>query len=1274
MTAPPARDLELEPFAALPVGATAGRWVVRGLLGRGNGGGLHRARAADDGARVLLRELSPRGRAPEARRAIEEALARLAAVDHRCVARLVARDVAPAGADGADPAGGLVRYALADPGGLSLLELVRFGGPLDVSELVWIGHGLAAGLAALHEAGLGHGNLSPGGVHVTARGPVIVDLGWPGRFAATDRSAESRPPTLDGDVRALAATLVFAATGSPSGPRDHGALAEALPDLPADLRALLDLGEGAPTPTLPTLRAALERAADGLGLLDAGAPAALRRRLRRARAHARDRGASVGSTSSPEPEDGALAPAASPRAAPSRVPVLLVDSHPGDVSDVDLPTVSAAPTASATPAVPPPVVTPSGRLAPDQDPFASTSNRPVYGPAAGATDDGVPDAAPAPEDEAPPDLALRPGLELIHRRVVGRGGMGIVHLVVDPRLGRRAALKLLRTPATPNRVRRFQRETTVTARLDHPGIPPVHEAGVTPGGQHYLLMRYVDGESLAERLDRRAGIEATRRDPETRELLHALVKVAEAVSYAHSRGVVHRDLKPANVMLGRFGEVLVMDWGLARDLNESSDEDAWVRGELAADFVHDAAPEAPAGITQDGAVLGTPGYLAPEQARGEDVDERADVFSLGAILCEVLTGRPPVVGPTALAVLGLTQGNEVEVPLQRYLTVDPELNAIAARALDVAWERRYPSARALHDDLLGYLEGRNVSVYRYGAAERLVRGVRRHPVAATALAAVLVLWGVAGALAERAERQRQAALAEAVAERQRRAAALVAQGEEALAARQPRARELFAQAAAVDPESVRASVGRAMADRLLEQLEEERRAAEAARTEAERLAQALAQAQALVDRGDAALERGDLDDARRAYEQAMAFEGAPATARDGLVRVAERLERARAAERAQRDRQRDVSLARRWTEAGRAAIDRGDLLEAREALIKALAFALDADEAQALLRQVEAGLVEQGAKAVSDALAARRSEDARRLVAAGQAAQARGELDQARTAFVQALGFDGASEAARTGLLEVDRALTAAAEAARTAAARRERAERLRRQVEVAREAVNRGRALRAEATGAQAARDAYFAALAAFDQALALAPDDDDLRAEKEVVARELARHLYEGGHQELGDLVLRMSGAQVDPGQGLDPQRDPWLAVVEADAVRVQHAFDGAVRFQPSRAFDRLREEVRRQGDRYRVQVQVRTEISVGNPPGLAVSALWVRVEDRQANTILPPVRVALEGGPYARPVAVEAAGRVVGAWERSLGLDRDRAVAAVEAAVRRLLEPGR
>ncbi|MBX9578942.1 MAG: serine/threonine protein kinase, partial [Gemmataceae bacterium] len=235
---------------------------------------------------------------------------------------------------------------------------------------------------------------------------------------------------------------------------------------------------------------------------------------------------------------------------------------------------------------------------------------------------------------------------------LGRGGMGEVVRVRDRVLGRSVAVKVLqrRHYSRPGMVARFLDEARIAGGLQHPGVPSVHDVGTTPDGRPFLVMRLVEGQTLAEQLRQRP----TPADDLPR-FLKVFEQVAQTVAYAHSRGVVHRDLKPHNVMVGAFGEVQVMDWGLAKQLRNA---ECGMRNDEP-----EPEPDASSSIPQSefrtpqfddrtvpGTAVGTPQYMPPEQARGEvgALGPRADVFGLGAILCEVLTGRPPFAGPDPL--------------------------------------------------------------------------------------------------------------------------------------------------------------------------------------------------------------------------------------------------------------------------------------------------------------------------------------------------------------------------------------------------------------------------------------------------------------------------------------------------------------------------------------------------------------------------------------------------------------------------------------------------
>jgi serine/threonine protein kinase len=234
-----------------------------------------------------------------------------------------------------------------------------------------------------------------------------------------------------------------------------------------------------------------------------------------------------------------------------------------------------------------------------------------------------------------PDLAGT-RYRLIER--VGGGGMGTVYLAEDSVLGRRVALKILDLPELrADLSARLLREAQILGRLEHPGIVPVHDAGTLADGRPFYAMKFVEGE----RLDMLA-----RRIDAIPDRLRIFQRICEAVAFAHARGILHRDLKPENVMVGPFGEVLVMDWGVAKILRE----DRTPREDHAEVSVESSPAETKPSKTAHGTVLGTAGYMAPEQARGEidRLDERADIYSLGAILRFLLSSKRPRAGEERL--------------------------------------------------------------------------------------------------------------------------------------------------------------------------------------------------------------------------------------------------------------------------------------------------------------------------------------------------------------------------------------------------------------------------------------------------------------------------------------------------------------------------------------------------------------------------------------------------------------------------------------------------
>ena len=353
------------------------------------------------------------------------------------------------------------------------------------------------------------------------------------------------------------------------------------------------------------------------------------------------------------------------------------------------------------------------------------------------------------------DPLFSPHADVVLERIedLGQGGMGVVSRVRDVRLGREAALKLLRADVRDEEsIGRFLREARITARLDHPGIPPIYEAGRTAEGRHYLLMKVIEGQTFKRRID--DWHEAGRPKDRLPELIEILLRAAEAVGYANARGIIHRDLKPANIMVGKFNEVMVLDWGMSRDRAESDDSDLLSAGAIELDTRRVQEENLARNLTQKGFVLGTPGYMAPEQARGEDVDEQADVFGLGACLVELLSGQAPVLGDTAEDRIIAVLKGEIAAPGERLGDVPPELDSLARAATAFDRAKRIGTAEGLVVELRAWLSGEPLAVHTYSALDRLGDFASRRPgtllmgVAGSLLVGLALLWS--------AERRRSA--------------------------------------------------------------------------------------------------------------------------------------------------------------------------------------------------------------------------------------------------------------------------------------------------------------------------------------------------------------------------------------------------------------------------------------------------------------------------------------------------------------------------------------
>jgi len=328
------------------------------------------------------------------------------------------------------------------------------------------------------------------------------------------------------------------------------------------------------------------------------------------------------------------------------------------------------------------------------------------------------------------------------RGLLGQGGMGAVWKVHDKRLRRDLAMKVIFSKGVSgDALTRMAQEAQVTGQLEHPSIVPVHDLGRLADGSVYYTMKLIRGRLLSDVLAERwqALRAGTVRYPAVMvELVGVLARVCEAIAFAHDRGVVHRDLKPDNIMVGEFGEVQVMDWGLARLI------DAPQVPEHAPAVVSDRALNNPQ-RTLVGRIAGTPSYMAPEQARGDlDVGPAADVWALGCMLYEVLCGVRAFDGPVDDVLADVMQGRFLPPSERTRLPVSRDLAAVARHAMQVEPQDRHPSAQTLAADLNAWLHGELLDTVPYSPVERALHAVRRHRlvlsgIALTSTVALLVL-------------------------------------------------------------------------------------------------------------------------------------------------------------------------------------------------------------------------------------------------------------------------------------------------------------------------------------------------------------------------------------------------------------------------------------------------------------------------------------------------------------------------------------------------------